>query len=476
MEVEVEYDYTAEERDELTLKRGDIVTNVSPFEEGWFIGTFKGREGVFPDNFVRIIKPAPNKGNQNDRSRSTPVPNPSSVVHGNSKDQVAKNDKNQSVSPTPTTPAISINTKASDYVKVGYAYTPEQPDELELEVKDFIQVLSRDLPEEGWWRGVNLRTNKTGVFPDNFVKMADANDPDFKRVIADLKAKAAGSPSSQRAQNGLLSTPKTNQNNPTSPHGSRRYDSVGGRNDLRRQSSAPENVNTGGRRSQRPSTSADSGSMQRLTDGRPAGRTEGTRTSSRGDEGAVAKPVASKGNAASLSRVDPNRMSEMSSPRNINDLQRIVNDQQERLSAIAKQLENLGHIVETTRREQREQADDVAGQLRDFIRQLSEVKSAQLNNQTSVANGMKSMTERIYSIMMELDELKKAREGDVVDMNRMKKVIKEIDSRTMLPGTSLNGNEDNDGQLGDVKVKIDGRDFCDPYPSSRSSKPPIGHR
>ncbi|VDO03936.1 unnamed protein product [Rodentolepis nana] len=181
--------------------------------------------------------------------------------------------------------------------------------------------------------------------------------------------------------------------------------------------------------------------------------------------------------AASLPRVDPNRMSEMSSSRNVNDLQRLVNDQQERLNAIANQMENVVQIVETIRREQREQADDVAGQLRDFGRQLSEIKSAQLNNQASVAKGMKSMTERIYSIMVELDELKKAREGDVVDLSRMKKVVKDIDTRTMLSGISLNGNgEDNNGQPGDVKVKIDGRDFCEPYPSSRSSKPPTGHR
>lgn len=54
MEVQVEYDYSAEERDELTLKQGDIVTNVSQFEEGWYIGILNGKEGVFPDNFVRV--------------------------------------------------------------------------------------------------------------------------------------------------------------------------------------------------------------------------------------------------------------------------------------------------------------------------------------------------------------------------------------------------------------------------------------
>lgn len=79
------------------------------------------------------------------------------------------------------------NNKDAEYVKVVFQYTPEQSDELELVVNDFLQVLSRDLPEEGWWRGLNIRTNKTGVFPDNFVKMADSNDPDFKRALADFK-------------------------------------------------------------------------------------------------------------------------------------------------------------------------------------------------------------------------------------------------------------------------------------------------
>lgn len=90
---------------------------------------------------------------------------------------------------SPLPPSVNISNKASDYVKVAYRYNPEQSDELQLEVKDFIRVLSRDLPEDGWWRGVNLRTNKTGVFPDNFVRTADANDPDFKRALADYKVR-----------------------------------------------------------------------------------------------------------------------------------------------------------------------------------------------------------------------------------------------------------------------------------------------
>ncbi len=82
------------------------------------------------------------------------------------------------------TPSVTAN-KTSEYVKVVFQYTPEQSDELELVVNDFIQVLSRDLPEEGWWRGMNMRTHKMGVFPDNFVKMADPADPEFKRILPD---------------------------------------------------------------------------------------------------------------------------------------------------------------------------------------------------------------------------------------------------------------------------------------------------
>ncbi|VDL19979.1 unnamed protein product [Hymenolepis diminuta] len=90
---------------------------------------------------------------------------------------------------------------------------------------------------------------------------------------------------------------------------------------------------------------------------------------------------------------------------------------------------------------------------------------------------MKSITERVRSLMLELDELKKAREGDVVVINRIEKVVLDIDSRTMLSGIRLNANgEDYDGQLGDVKDKNDGHNPRDMYSSSRSSKPPTGHR
>lgn len=56
MEVLVEYDYAAQNSDELTIKRGDRIKNVVRKEEGWYEGELgsTGRRGVFPDNFVKV--------------------------------------------------------------------------------------------------------------------------------------------------------------------------------------------------------------------------------------------------------------------------------------------------------------------------------------------------------------------------------------------------------------------------------------
>lgn len=50
----MEYPYEAKEDDELTLKTGDIITNVVSVTDGWCEGTLNGKRGMFPDNFVKV--------------------------------------------------------------------------------------------------------------------------------------------------------------------------------------------------------------------------------------------------------------------------------------------------------------------------------------------------------------------------------------------------------------------------------------
>ena len=53
-EAVVTFDYEATQDDELTLKEGQIITNINMMEEGWWEGELNGQRGLFPDNFVEV--------------------------------------------------------------------------------------------------------------------------------------------------------------------------------------------------------------------------------------------------------------------------------------------------------------------------------------------------------------------------------------------------------------------------------------
>lgn len=54
MEAVVEYNYAAQESDELTLKKGDVIKDIKMQHGGWWEGTLKDKRGMFPDNFVKV--------------------------------------------------------------------------------------------------------------------------------------------------------------------------------------------------------------------------------------------------------------------------------------------------------------------------------------------------------------------------------------------------------------------------------------
>jgi hypothetical protein len=54
VEAVVEFDYVAQEPDELNLRKGDVITNIKMQPGGWWEGTLSGKRGMFPDNFVKV--------------------------------------------------------------------------------------------------------------------------------------------------------------------------------------------------------------------------------------------------------------------------------------------------------------------------------------------------------------------------------------------------------------------------------------
>ncbi|XP_021949236.1 SH3 domain-containing kinase-binding protein 1 isoform X2 [Folsomia candida] len=150
MECRVEFDYTAQEDDELTLRKNDVITNVVPKLDGWWEGHLNGKIGMFPDNFVKIIeKPA------------NPVTPPEPVLPALQKPSSQSN-----------VILRSNSNKTSRRLKALFSYSPEQDDELRLDVGDVIDYIAE--VEEGWFRG-RLR-GKIGIFPSNFVADVDPAD------------------------------------------------------------------------------------------------------------------------------------------------------------------------------------------------------------------------------------------------------------------------------------------------------------
>ncbi|GMT00465.1 hypothetical protein PENTCL1PPCAC_22639, partial [Pristionchus entomophagus] len=70
----VTFDYVAQHEDELSLKVGQTVwvVNKRTTDSGWYEGEVDGRRGLFPDNFVSLMKPS--SGNGSSLSQPPPFP------------------------------------------------------------------------------------------------------------------------------------------------------------------------------------------------------------------------------------------------------------------------------------------------------------------------------------------------------------------------------------------------------------------
>ena len=50
-----EFDYVAQGHGELGFKVGDMITDISKDDSGWWQGRCKGKQGVFPSNYVKEL-------------------------------------------------------------------------------------------------------------------------------------------------------------------------------------------------------------------------------------------------------------------------------------------------------------------------------------------------------------------------------------------------------------------------------------
>merc|ERR1711953_1265357 len=196
------FSYQPQHEDELELKMEDVVDFVAEVEDGWWKGKLRGRVGVFPSNFVEMIKNHANnedaeqtvqdKNKRNEKLKSVertqrpPSSKISNLIHdaeskgkkkssmenlslvkresplgGEDNSVIAKSDDLSNAPKLPPKPV-------KEQCIVLFPYNAVNDDELTLEEGQLINIVSKDVEDKGWWKGEI--DGKVGVFPDNFVR------------------------------------------------------------------------------------------------------------------------------------------------------------------------------------------------------------------------------------------------------------------------------------------------------------------
>ncbi|XP_034070015.1 SH3 domain-containing kinase-binding protein 1 isoform X1 [Gymnodraco acuticeps] len=151
VEAVVEFDYEAQQDDELSLTVGEIIVNIRRDDGGWWEGELGGRRGLFPDNFVREIK----KDGKRDGGQTSMIRSELS------------NGRSSPVSDPSVRPGRRVEQIRKRRCKASFSYVPQHEDELGLKIGDIIEIIAE--VEEGWWEG--LLNGKSGMFPSNFTKV-----------------------------------------------------------------------------------------------------------------------------------------------------------------------------------------------------------------------------------------------------------------------------------------------------------------
>ncbi|KAG8009617.1 SH3 domain-containing kinase-binding protein 1, partial [Nibea albiflora] len=205
VEAVVEFDYEAQQDDELSLTVGDIIVNIRRDDGGWWEGELGGRRGLFPDNFVRVreqirkrrCKAAFSYVPQHEDELELKIGDVIEIIaeirgfgFGDIfKDQpiklrprsmdvdseVDKVNEGKAASVAPETMKTEPDGKAKagrEQCKVLFPYEAQNEDELSIKEGDIVNIITKECADAGWWMGEI--GGRQGVFPDNFVKLLEA--------------------------------------------------------------------------------------------------------------------------------------------------------------------------------------------------------------------------------------------------------------------------------------------------------------
>ncbi|KAM7111069.1 sorbin and SH3 domain-containing protein 2 isoform 10-T10 [Molossus nigricans] len=158
-EAVAKYNFNADTKVELSLRKGDRVILLKRVDQNWYEGKIPGtnRQGIFPVSYVEVVKRNPAKG-----AKDYPDP---PIPHSYSSDRIHSLSSNKPQRPVFTHENIQ---GGGEPFQALYNYTPRNEDELELREGDIIDVMEKC--DDGWFVGTSRRTKFFGTFPGNYVK------------------------------------------------------------------------------------------------------------------------------------------------------------------------------------------------------------------------------------------------------------------------------------------------------------------
>lgn len=124
------YDYTAQDKTEISFKEGDVITVLTKADDGWYMGEINGQKGLFPSTYCTEIGSAANSGRTNGGGGGS---------GGGSRTVIA-------------------------------LYDYDATDEGELSFHEGDRIVVVEESDSGWWTGE--LNGVTGTFPSNYTDAA----------------------------------------------------------------------------------------------------------------------------------------------------------------------------------------------------------------------------------------------------------------------------------------------------------------
>ncbi|XP_019122529.1 SH3 domain-containing kinase-binding protein 1 isoform X3 [Larimichthys crocea] len=212
------FSYVPQHEDELELKIGDVIEIIAEVEEGWWEGFLNGKTGMFPSNFTKEIlaesvseTPSIETSQEELRSRTSKDSPGSESDGGDSRSETGSGEiqpkkirgfgfgdifkdqpiklrprsmdvdsegdkvnegKAASVAPETMKTEPDGKAKGREQCKVLFPYEAQNEDELSIKEGDIVNIITKECADAGWWMGEI--GGRQGVFPDNFVKLLEA--------------------------------------------------------------------------------------------------------------------------------------------------------------------------------------------------------------------------------------------------------------------------------------------------------------